>query len=158
MKTKLTVLMLLLALTLLPMQAAADGTTLYAAHASGELNIRDKPWGDRVGYLYPGDAVTYVKEENGWTQIECGIEEGGGWVKSEYLSEKLVQVELNEPGSYTNTSGGRANLRKAPNGSRVRWIEAGEAVYIREWTADSSGEQWGYTGDGYVAGSCLTAE
>lgn len=126
--------------------AHAEGTMLYAAHTEGSLNIRHKPDGHRVGYLLPGDAVEYGgQHKNGWIYVKIGIEDGGGWVKAEYLT-----VDPAGAGVYRNASGGRVRIRKAPGGDSAGWIASGEDIYILSILPDDAGVLWGCSDRGYI--------
>lgn len=125
---------------------------MYAAHTSGELNVRDAAGydGQKIGYLMPGDAVGFVEHKHGWTLVTCGVEAGKGWVKTEYLT-----TDLDGAGEYVNTSGGRVRLRDAPDGKGIGWVKAGATVSVSGWVVDSDGREWGCTKSGYVARECF---
>lgn len=133
--------------------ADCDETVLYACHKEGELSIRESPWGDKVGYLYPGDSVTFVKQQSDWTLIQCNIDAGGGWVKSEYLT-----TDINGAGEYRNDENGRVHIRKTPKVSKknhLRWLDVGGIVSVTHWKIGDDGNEWGFVGDGYVLKDCV---
>lgn len=144
----------LLSLFLLSLSSGYADTTLYACHSEGELKIRETPWGDKVGYLYPGDSVEFVEEKSGWTLIRCGIDAGGGWVKSEYLT-----TDTGGAGEYRNNGNGRVHIRKTPKITKknhLKWLEVGGVVTVTRWLIDEEGNEWGFTGDGYVLKDCVS--
>ena len=134
--------------------ALAESGDEYTVNTAGDtLNIRDHPWvgADVIGKLWPGDTVTLISENGGWSLVTASIEAGQGYVKSDYLTLATKDRPL---GTYQNASGGRVRVRTEPGGDRVRWLEDGDTVEVTRWTNDG-GERWGYVGDGYVLGSCL---
>lgn len=135
--------------------ALAEAGDEYTVNTAGDtLNIRDNPWvgADVIGRLWPGDTVTLISEDGGWSLVTASIEAGKGYVKSDYLTLATADKPL---GTYRNASGGRVRVRTEPGGDRVRWLEDGDTVEVTRWT-DDGGERWGYVGDGYVLESCLT--
>ena len=127
-------------------KAETAPVTLYAAHKEGDLNIRDKPYGERVGYLLPGDSVEYVEQEGDWVRVKINIDSGGGWVKADYLT-----IDPAAAGLYTNISGGRVRLREMPGGRATGWLGTGKTVEVLAVLPDENGELWGRTEKGYVA-------
>lgn len=130
---------------ILAFDASAEGMTLYAAHEEGTLNIRETPYGERVGYLLPGDEVEFVKQADGWVFVKLGIESGGGWVKADYLT-----IDPECAGRYCNASGGRVRIRKAPGGDSAGWLAGGEAINVLSILPDEAGVLWGRTEKGYI--------
>ncbi|MDD3336769.1 MAG: SH3 domain-containing protein [Eubacteriales bacterium] len=47
--------------------------------SNGRVALRDKPDGERVGWLHNGDSVTLYATADGWAHIT------GGWVMEEYV-------------------------------------------------------------------------
>lgn len=135
--------------------ALAETGDEYTVNTAGDtLNIRDNPWvgAEVIGKLWPGDTVELISEADGWALVSASIEAGQGYVKSDYLTLSTADKPL---GNYVNSSGGRVRVRTEPGGERVRWLEAGDTVSVSRWT-DNGGKRWGFVGDGYVLGSCLT--
>lgn len=124
----------------------ADALTLYAAHKEGDLNIREKPNGERIGYLLPGDSGEFVKQDGEWVFLAVGIEAGGGWVNAKYLT-----IDPGASGQYANTSGGRVRIRKTPGGKPAGWLETGKTVEVLSVLPDENGELWGRTQKGYIS-------
>lgn len=130
---------------ILAFDASAEGLTLYAAHEEGTLNIRESPYGERVGYLLPGDEAEFVKQADGWVFVKLGIESGGGWVKADYLT-----IDPEGAGQYLNASGGRVRIRKAPGGDTAGWLADGAKTNVLSILPDEGGELWGRTEKGYI--------
>lgn len=141
----MVLLIIAMFLVLLHPNAHAEGLVLYAAHKSGELNIRDGPDGHRIGYLEPGDAVEYLRQKGDWIQVKVGVEAGLGWVKAAYLT-----MDLGAAGTYRNTSGGRVRIRKSPGGKAVKWLDANATVEVLSVMPDHDDNLWGRTKSGYV--------
>lgn len=134
--------------------ALAEAGNEYTVNTAGDtLNIRDNPWvgADVIGRLWPGDTVTLISEDGGWSLVTASIEAGRGYVKSDYLTLAKADKPLS---TYRNASGGRVRVRTEPGGERVRWLEDEDIVDVSRWT-DAGGERWGFVGDGYVLASCL---
>ena len=136
----------LCAMLLFVQVATAEAMTLYAAHEEGDLNIRDKPYGDRIGYLLPGDSGEFVRQEGEWVFLALGIEAGGGWVSAKYLT-----ADPEAAGQYVNASGGRVRIRETPGGKAAGWIKAGRTVEVLAVLPDENGDMWGRTKTGYIA-------
>lgn len=149
----ITCILLALIWLILACEAGAEGVTLYAAHSEGELNVRESPYGERVGYLLPGDQVEFVEQANGWVYVKVGIESGGGWVKAAYLT-----VDLTAAGIYRNESGGRVRIRQEPNGETSGWLAAGKSAHVLSVLPDEFGQLWGRTNKGYIKLECLTKQ
>lgn len=133
--------------------ASADGLTVYAAHEEGALNIRETPYGERVGYLLPGDEAEFVKQADGWVFVKVGIESGGGWVKADYLT-----IAPESAGMYQNASEGRVRIRKSPGGTTEGWLKAGGKIEVLSILPDEAGQLWGRTEKGYVQMKWLVKE
>ena len=136
----------LCALLLLVQVAAADALTLYAAHDEGELNIRDKPYGERIGYLLPGDSGEYIRQDGEWVLLAVGVEAGEGWVSAKYLT-----ADPDAAGQYVNGSGGRVRIRETPGGKAEGWLAAGKTAKVLAVLPDENGDLWGRTKTGYIA-------
>lgn len=145
----LSVLLIIVAV----IEVKAEGVILYAAHTEGELNVRESPYGERVGYLLPGDRVEFVEQANEWVFVKVGIESGGGWVKAAYLT-----VDLTAAGIYRNDSGGRVRIRQEPNGETSGWLAAGKSTHVLSVLPDEFGKLWGRTNKGYIKLDCLTKQ
>ena len=134
--------------------ALAEVGDEYTVNTAGDtLNIRSNPWlgAEVIGTLWPGDTVTLISENDGWSLVTASIEEGKGYAKRDYLTLAKADKPL---GTYQNASGGRVRVRAEPGGERVRWLEDEATVSVSRWT-DNGGERWGFVGDGYVLGRCL---
>lgn len=138
---------------ILAFDASAEGLTLYAAHKEGELNIRESPYGERVGYLFPGDAVEYIEQKGEWVRVRVNIESGGGWVKADFLT-----VDAQASGMYRNASEGRVRIRKSPGGATECWLKAGGKIEVLSILPDEAGQLWGRTEKGYVQMKWLVKE
>ena len=138
--------LLLMILVLLFTVSTASALTLYAAHEEGELNIREKPYGERIGYLLPGDSGEFIRQSGNWVLLKIGIEAGEGWVNAKYLTAFPEAA-----GTYANASGGRLRIRETPGGKTAGWLSAGKTVEVLAILPDEDGKLWGRTHKGYVA-------
>lgn len=141
-------LLVLLACT----SAMADAQ--YTVTVSDWCNVREMPRKDSIdtGNLYAGDVVTGTGYQAGWVQVDASVEAGTGWVR-----EDLLTLADYPTGRYTNTSGGRAHIRKTPyvsDDNHARWLDAGHTVDVIRWV-DVDGTAWAYTAKGYIDGGCL---
>lgn len=141
----IVIILSVLLIVVAAIEVKAEGVILYAAHSEGELNVRESPYGERVGYLLPGDRVEFVEQAGGWVFVKVGIESGGGWVKATYLT-----VDLTAAGIYRNDSGGRVRIRQEPNGETSGWLAVGKEIKVHSVLPDESGELWGRTSKGYI--------
>ncbi len=138
----------LLLLCVLAASARADATC-YATHTTGRLNIRDKPGGEVVGYLWPGDAVTVLDTADGWAHVEADIEAGEGYVSMDYLSDQPA-----DSGTYTVTSDGRVRVRNSPDGSPTgHYLHDGDTVTVTGWL-----QGWARIETGWVDGQYLVRD
>lgn len=133
-----------------------NGVVGYAKCVSGTINIRDKGdfSGDVVGYLFNEDEVIVIGNKNGWTHILVGIEEGHGWVKSEFISAGSDTSS----GEYINNSGARVRIRKKIESTEdCDWLENGCSISVTSITTDKDGNDWGRVELGWVMMSFLTS-
>jgi uncharacterized protein YgiM (DUF1202 family) len=145
----LMVLIAAVALWVIAPPALADAQ--YTVTVSDWCNVREKPRKDSIdtGNLYAGDTVTGISYQSGWVEVEASVEAGTGWVREDLLT--LVDYPV---GKYTNTSGGRVNIRKTPGGDHAHWLDAGHTVEVIRWVA-VDGSAWAYTKKGYIKSDCL---
>ena len=134
----------------------------YVVITQGDpANVRDKPdiHSDDIGDVCNGDLLVGTGYEDGWilcdgytidgSIIALPVEAGQGWVSEKYLTLDGVAT-----GEYTNTSGGRVNIRTEPDGKHASWLDAGHTVDVIRWVA-VDGSVWAYTKKGYIKFDCL---
>lgn len=133
---------LLLASILFFLGHPAEAETVYVSIREGTyLNGRMRPSTRScvTMRLFNGDSLEVVSFDGEWVQV-VGGESGTSYVKAEYLSE------LSSPVQYTNVSGGRVRIRKAPSSSKaIGWVGANQTILI---SRQISG--WGYYRNGWV--------
>lgn len=144
---------ILFALPLLLTTAYADDGAAYIITAEPYANVResaDKKSTD-LGDLNCGEIVTGHDYCDGWIMVDVSFELSQGWVRADLLT--LVDYTV---GRYTNTSGGRANIRQQPDpdGDHVAWLKADRSTDVIRWV-DMNGVPWAYTSKGYISGEYL---
>ncbi|MEA4928567.1 MAG: SH3 domain-containing protein [Candidatus Limiplasma sp.] len=125
----------------------------YVVTVRDTCNVREEPGTESVdaGDLYAGDVVTGTDYRDGWVLVLAPVEAGSGWVRADLLTLDGVPT-----GRYTNATGGRVHLRRAPDGKHAGWLEAGRGVDVIRW-CDVGGTAWACTSGGYIRGDCLEA-
>lgn len=145
------------------LMTAAKAGALYTITASPYANIRERPgkgsmdignvWqGDMVRGTYSGgwvDATSEILDDG--TEITLSVEQGHGWIREDLLT---LAGEDYPVGRWSNRTGGRVHIRRAPDGAHADWLEAGKAVNVQRWI-DVDDVAWAYVGTGYVLGDCL---
>ena len=147
-------LLVCIALWVVAPPALADAQ--YTVTVDDWCNVRALPdkSSEDEGDLYAGDTVTGTGYQDGWVQVRTSVEAGTGWVRADLLT--LADYPT---GRYSNTSGGRVNIRKTPyvnDDNHAHWLDAGHSVEVERWV-DVSGTAWAYTNRGYVDGGYLEA-
>lgn len=124
----LVIAILIVALILLQNVALADA--LYTITVSDYCNVRESPDKDSAdtGDLYAGETVEGIGYQSGWVQVVVNFERSTGWVRADLLTLADYPV-----GRYTNSTGGRANIRKTPDGKHAHWLDAGHTVDVIRW-------------------------
>lgn len=137
--------------TILMFCSTALADAQYTVTVNDYCNIREEPRKDSAdtGNLYAGDIVTGTSYQSGWVQVDADTEAGTGWVR-----EDLLTLTDYPTGRYANTSGGRVNVRKTPDGKHARWLDAGHTVDVLRWV-DVDGVAWAVAERGYIDGGCL---
>lgn len=99
-----------------------QGTPVTVTTQSGALNVRSgagTSYG-KVGTLYKGEVVLFLKASNGWSRV---LYDGTktGWVSSQYLSNYYSAVSLGVP-SFKQTDSRWANETVAESGKTFSQI------------------------------------
>lgn len=148
----------ILILLLLVCGGARADTVSVMCKPGDIVNVREKPTTEsaKVGWMECGmsfetDGVT-KKDSKGRTwvhMINAPLEVDEAWVCKMYVQD-TVYIE-----SYDAeiTASGRVALRRAPGGSRIKWLSPGTEVKVVVRS-----DEWALTTAGYIALDCLTAK
>jgi hypothetical protein len=147
----LIVMVILIASIALWLIAPPAQAAMYTVTAAPYANVRAEPskMSDDLGDMKKGEQVQGSGYSEGWVQVAVQLELTSGWIRADLLTLSDYPV-----GRYTNVSGGRVRIRKAPEGDHAAWLAAGKSVDVLRWL-DVNGSAWAVTGKGFVLGDCL---